>query len=85
MWRLRNMVGGRLSEREDKWVDMVFPTRSKGGLCVSLGQGDVRVPTLHPHPAINSNLFFQESQKRRPERGWNGEHLLVILYSCLSS
>jgi len=28
---------------------------------------------------IDSNIYFQESQKRRPERGWNGEHLLVAL------
>jgi hypothetical protein len=28
---------------------------------------------------INSTIIVQESQKRRPERGWNGEHLLVIL------
>ena len=28
---------------------------------------------------IDSNIIVQESQKRRPERGWNGEHLLVIL------
>jgi hypothetical protein len=28
---------------------------------------------------IDSNIIVQESQQRRPERGWNGEHLLVIL------
>jgi hypothetical protein len=28
---------------------------------------------------IDSNLIVQKSQKRRSERGWNGEHLLVIL------
>ena len=25
--------------------------------------------------AINSNIFVQESQKRLPERSWNGERL----------
>src|SRR6266852_4704142 len=28
---------------------------------------------------IDSTIIVQESQQRRPERGWNGEHLLVIL------
>jgi hypothetical protein len=28
---------------------------------------------------IDFNLIVQKSQKRRSERGWNGEHLLVIL------
>ncbi len=28
---------------------------------------------------IDSNLFVQESHKGLPERGWNGEHTLVIL------
>ena len=28
---------------------------------------------------IDSTIIVQESQQRRPEHGWKGEHLLVIL------
>ena len=42
MWQLKNMVGGRLCERVDKWMDMAGQHT----------EGDASVPTqLHTTPA----------------------------------
>jgi hypothetical protein len=47
-------------------------------LCPRSGLSGSSIIEAHPY-GINSNLFVQESQNRRPAHGWKGEHLLVIL------